>query len=104
MKKYRVRITDEAVLDLNAIHQYIEKELLNPSAADRIYGRLINGMASLKEMPERIKLMDSEPERQRGLRKMTIENYCIIFDIRGDVVNIINVFYGASDIESKLSK
>ena len=55
-------------------------------------------------MPERIKTMDSIPEHKRGLRMMPIENYAIIFDIRDDIVTVINIFYGASDIIGKLSK
>lgn len=102
MKKYRIKVTDEALLDLNTIHQYIEEELCNPVAADHIYNSLIDGMRNLQEMPERIKLMDSELEKERGLRRLVVGNYCIIFDIRGDVVNVISIFYGASDIESKL--
>lgn len=41
MKEYRVLITDEAILDMEAIHQYIENDLFNPGAADRIYDLLL---------------------------------------------------------------
>ena len=102
MKSYKVRVTDQAFADLNAIHDYIDQELLNPDAAVRIYNALIDGMRALENMPERIKLMNSEFERKNGLRLMPIENYAIIFTIREDSVYITNIFYGASDIESKL--
>lgn len=104
MKQYYVRVTDEALKDLEAIYEYIDQELLNHTAAVRIYNELIDGMESLCEMPDRIKTMDSVSEHKRGLRLMPIENYVIIFDIRDDIVTIINVFYGASDIIEKLYK
>ncbi len=102
MKSYKVRVTDQAFADLNAIYEYIDQELLNPDAAVRIYNALIDGMRTLENMPERIKLMNSELEQKNGLRLMPVENYAIIFTIREDNVYITNIFYGASDIESKL--
>ena len=102
MKSYKVRVTDEAFADLNEIYEYIDQELLNPSAAIRIYNALLDGMRSLENMPDRIKLMNSEPEQKRELRLMPVENFAIIFCIREDCVYVVNVFYGASDIESKL--
>ena len=53
-------------------------------------------------MPERIKLMESEPERTRGLRRLIVDNYAVFFIIADDVVIVTNVLYGASDIESRL--
>ena len=102
MKSYKVKVTDEAFSDLNEIFEYIDQELLNPDAAARIYNALLDGMRSLENMPERIKLMNSDMEHKRGLRLMPVENYAIVFKIRDDCVYVIDVFYGASDIESKL--
>lgn len=104
MKQYYVRVTDEALKDLESIYEYIDQELFNHTAAVRIYNKLIDGMESLREMPDRIKAMDSVPEHKRSLRLMPVENYVIIFVIRDDIVTIINVFYGASDIIGKLNK
>ena len=53
-------------------------------------------------MPERIKLMESEPEKTRGLRKLIVDNYAVFFIIVGDTVIVTNVLYGASDIENRL--
>ena len=53
-------------------------------------------------MPERIKLMESEPERTRGLRRLIVDNYAVFFIIADDVVIVTNVLSGASDIENRL--
>lgn len=53
-------------------------------------------------MPERIKLMESEPEKTRGLRRLIVDNYAVFFIIADDVVIVTNVLYGASDIENRL--
>ena len=102
MKEYHVMMTDEAVMDIESIHKYITEELLNPDAANRIYNALLDGAMSLKELPERIKLIDTNSEYERDLRGLVVESYVIIFDIRDDIVNIISIFYGASDINGKL--
>ena len=73
MKQYYVRVTDEALKDLEAIYEYIDQELLNHTAAVRIYNELIDGMESLFEMPDRIKTMDSVSEHKKGLRLMPVE-------------------------------
>lgn len=52
-------------------------------------------------MPERIELMESEPERTRGLRRFIVDNYAVFFIIADDVVIVTNVLYGASDIENR---
>jgi len=59
---------------------------------------------SLEEMPERIKVMDSEPERSKGLRPLIVDNYTVFFVIKFDTVNIVRVLYSASDISKQLSE
>ena len=46
--------------------------------------------------------MDFKTKSGQALRKMNVGKYAIIFTIRKEAVSIINVFYGASDIDNKL--
>ena len=55
-------------------------------------------------MPERIRLMDTEPERSKGLRPLLVDNYTALFIIKNDTVHVARVLYSASDIRKKLSE
>ena len=102
MKQYRVLVTDEALNDMESIYEYIAEELLAPNTAMGQYNRIADAIETLDQMPERIKLMESEPEKTRGLRKLIVDNYAVFFIIADDIVIVTNVLYGASDIENRL--
>ena len=59
---------------------------------------------SLEEMPERIRVMDSEPERSKGLRPLIVDNYTVVFVVNANTVIIVRVLYSASDIGKRLSE
>jgi plasmid stabilization system protein ParE len=102
MKQYDVCISDKAHDDMEDIYDYIKNELLAPIAATNQYNRIADAILSLEGMPERIRLMDSEPERSIGYRPLRVDNYTVFFIIKGDVVNIARVLYSASDVRKKL--
>ena len=102
MTHYKIHITDEALNDMESIYEYIAEELLAPDTAMGQYDRIADAIETLDQMPERIKLMESEPERTRGLRRLNVDNYAVFFLIAADVVIVTNVLYGASDIENRL--
>lgn len=102
MEFYKIHITDEALNDMESIYEYIAEELLAPDTAMGQYNRIADAIETLNQMPERIKVMESEPEKTRGLRKLIIDNYAVFFFIAENKVIITNVLYGASDIENRL--
>ena len=102
MKQYGILITDEALNDMESIYEYIAEELLAPDTAMGQYNRIADAIETLDQMPERIKLMESEPEKTRGLRKLIVDNYAVFFIVEDDTVIVTNVLYGASDIENRL--
>jgi len=104
MKHYKVLISDKASEDMEAIHKYITETLLTPSTATKQYDRIADAIMSLEEMPERIRVMDSEPERSKGLRPLTVDNYTVVFVVNANTVNIVRVLYSASDIGKRLSE
>ena len=77
---------------------------LAPDTAINQYARIAEAILSLEVMPERIKLMNSEPERSKGLRPLIVDNYTVFFVIRVDSVYITRVLYSASDIRKRLSE
>lgn len=63
MEFYKIHITDEALNDMESIYEYIAEELLAPDTAMGQYNRIADAIETLNQMPERIKVMESEPEK-----------------------------------------
>ena len=104
MRHYEVLISDKANEDMEAIYKYIAETLLEPATAVKQYDRIAEAILSLEKMPERIKIMNSEPERSEGLRPLVVDNYTVFFVINVETVLIARVLYSASDINKRLSE
>jgi len=102
MRHYEVLITDKAYDDMESIYKYIAETLLVPTTAVKQYDRIAEAILTLKEMPERMKIMASEPERSKGLRSLIVDNYTVFFVINDETVYITRVLYSASDISKRL--
>lgn len=105
MKKYKTNITDEALLDMESIYDYIADSLHSPDNAMGQYNRIAEAILKLKSFPKRFPLFDFEPERSLGMRKMIVDNYlvCFIVDEDNAVVTVTDVLYGASNIKGRLA-
>ena len=102
MKHYEVLISDKAKEDMDAIYTYIAETLLEPVTAVKQYNRIADAILTLEEMPERIRLMNTEPERSRGLRPLLVDTYTVFFIIHIKTVYIARVLFSGSDIRRKL--
>lgn len=67
MKQYVVRITDRALADMEEIYNYIAIQPEAPENAMGQYNRIAEAIEGLHVFPERVKLMETEPERIMGL-------------------------------------
>jgi len=103
MKPYEVLISDKAHEDMEGIYSYIADELLEPTIAANQYDRIADAILTLETMPERIRLMDTEPERSIGLRQLLVDNYSVFFVIHAETVRIARVMYSATDIRKRLA-
>ncbi len=88
---------------MEAIYKYIAEKLLAPDAAAKQYDRISDAILSLEEMPTRIKVIESEPERSKGIRALIVDNYSVFFIVKTNIVNVFRVLYGASDINNRLA-
>lgn len=102
MKQYTVQIADKALADMEEIYNYIAIQLQAPANAMGQYNRIAEAVEGLGVFPERVKLMDSEPERMIGLRQLTVDNYSVFYVIEDEKVIVTRVLYSASNIEKKL--
>ena len=102
MKQYVVRITDKALTDMEEIYNYIAIQLQAPENAMGQYNRIAEAIEGLRVFPERVKLMESEPERIMGLRQLVIDNYSAFYVIEDRDVIVIRILYSAMDISRRL--
>lgn len=102
MKQYDVKITDLALADMEAVYDYIANDLQAPDTAMKQYDRIAKEIESLRTFPNRCKLFDSPPERDRGLRRLLVDNYSVIYTVDDESATVLRVLYSASDIIARL--
>lgn len=98
MKQYNVKITDEALADMEQLYHHIAYVLQSPENAMKQYNRIADAILKLDFMPERFPIRNTEPEYSRKIRSMSVDNYLVFYLIKEDKVIVTNVFYSASDI------
>jgi plasmid stabilization system protein ParE len=104
MKQYSVQITDKALEDMEGIYIYIAEQLQAPENAMGQYNRIAEAIQKLNVFPERVRIMESEPEHTMELRQLPIDNYSAFYVIEDDRVIVTRVLYSASDISKRLSE
>jgi addiction module RelE/StbE family toxin len=104
MKQYSVQVTDKALEDMEEIYNYIAEQLQAPENAIGQYNRIAEAIEKLNVFPERVKVMESEPEHTMGLRQISIDNYAAFYVIEDGEVIVTRVLYSASDISRRLSE
>ena len=63
--KYQIFYTDSAKQDLKNIYRYICDSLVEPEIAEKLTDKIMKSIRSLDEMPQRYRLFDEEPWRDR---------------------------------------
>ena len=89
---------------MDQIYTYISETLLEPVLAANKYDKIADAIMTLETMPDRIKIMGSEPAHTRGLRPLIVDNYAVLFTIESDTVFVVRVLYGSSDISARLAE
>lgn len=102
MKQYTVQITDKALADMEEIYTYIAEQLLAPENAIEQYNRIAEAIQNLNVFPERVRIMESEPEHAMGLRQLPIDNFLVFYVIEDNRIVVTRVLYSASDISRRL--
>lgn len=102
MKQYTVEITDEALGDMDQLYNHIAYVLLAPENAIGQYNRIADEILKLDIFPERFRIMDSEPEHSKGVRRMLVDNHSVFYVIKEDKVIVTDVLYSAADIDGRL--
>ena len=97
---YQVKLTNNAIVCLKDAIGYISKVLLEPKIAQCWSDRIKKEILSLDHMPLRYPLVDEEPWRTEGIRKMmTVESFIVYYWVDRDTATvwITAVVYGKRD-------
>ncbi len=105
-KTYTVKITSQAEEQIQEIVHYISHELKAPEAALHLLDALENSFVSLAQFPQRVALVDEEPWRTNGIRRLPIKNFLVYFWIDEDNlrVQVTAVIYEKRDQLRQLSQ
>ena len=93
---YEVKLTAQAVGQIEETVQYISRILLKPETARKWADTLQHEIEKLDSMPLRYPLTEEEPWRTKGIRKMLVKNFLVYYlvDEEKKVVWITAVIYG----------
>lgn len=102
---YEVKLTPQATEQISETISYISHILLEPEIARRWVELLRQNISSLNLMPSRFPLIEEEPWRTKGIRKMTVKNFLVYYLIEEDKKEVIvtAVIYGRRDQLAALS-
>ncbi len=93
--KYRVKIVPKAEEDLDDIFYYIALELNNKSAAEKMINLFSNKILRLQEFPFSCSLVEDDLLKDKGYRKLIIDNYIVFYIVNEEdqQVIVMHVFY-----------
>ena len=95
MTEYKIVIEQTAENDLLGILSYISDTLHEPSIAMKIYGLIKKEILTLNRMPFRFEVVNEEPYRSMGVRRIPVENYTAFYivDENENTVHIFRILY-----------
>lgn len=99
---YSVIYSPQAFLDLTELYEYIRFNLQVPRTAEKQVNRIKNAIRSLETMPMRDTLVNWEPWCSKGIRRVSIDNYTVFYQVDENqmTVTVIRIFYSGRNIES----
>lgn len=87
-----VRWTEDAVQDLEAIHDYIARD--NPNAAAETCARIVDASDRLAKHPRL-----GREGRRAGTRELIVAPFAIVYRVRADAVEVDVVLHGSRKYE-----
>ena len=95
MTEYKIVIEEPAENDLIEILNYISDIIHEPTIAAKIYTSIKKEILTLRQMPFRYAVVNEEPYRSIGVRRIPVENYTAFYvvDEEGKTVHIFRILY-----------
>ena len=87
-----------AIDDIKSTAEYIEKELKNPEAAQRLKERILYSVSLLKDNPNMGNLLSNKYDSVESDYQYIIVNKQLVFyEINNDMIEIVRVLDGRTD-------
>lgn len=104
METYEVHFTNKAEQDFMEILLYISETLKEPVIAARLYDTLKRHVQSLDHMPLRYAVVEEEPYRTYGVRKIPVENYTAFYIVEEEhkKVHVLRILYNRREWQNLL--
>ena len=105
MNEYEVRVTRQALEQMKEIVHYILNDLMAPDAAGNLLDKMKAEITKLSSFPKKQALIDEEPWRTDGVRKLVVNNFLIYYwvDDENNRVQVTAVIYSRRDQIRQLS-
>ena len=84
-QKYKIIITPHAKSQIAQIYEYICHFLYNKTAADELMNEIANALKTVELFPRIFPVLDIEPFKTRGLRKIVINHYYLYYLIKDEI-------------------
>ena len=103
---FEIKITPQALSNMREINDYIAHEIMNPDAARNLLDKMQQEINNLAAFPKKYRLVDEEPWRSEGVRKIVVDNYLVYYwiDEENSIIQIIAVMSERRDQIAQLSK
>ena len=97
--KYEIKVTRQALEQMREIAHYISYDLMAPEAADNLLDDLKASILKLSVLPKKYPLIEEEPWRSEGVRKIAVKNFlvCYWIDEEYNKVQVTAVIYSKRD-------
>lgn len=105
MNEYEVRVTRQALEQIKEIVHYISNDLMAPDAAHNLLNKMKAEITKLSSFQKKHDLIDEEPWRTEGVRKIVVKNFLIYYwvDDENNRVQVTAVIYSRRDQTKQLS-
>lgn len=106
MRQWNIEFAPAARRDLRSITGYIANTLQEPETAQRLYRRIRQAINALSELPERCPVYQQEPWRSRGVRKLLIGNFMVLYHTEEErnVVFVMRIVYARQNLSGVLTE
>ena len=101
---YEIKQTKQFELELRNIYNYLLFHFQEPITAEKNLRNIIEKVYSLQYYPERFPRITTYNHDNYNLRKLSVKNYIVIYQVNNDTheVYILHIFHSSQDYYNKI--
>jgi toxin ParE1/3/4 len=101
---YEVKITEEAINNIEEIYRYISETLFAPLTAQKFFDNIMRNITNLNHLPKRHKVYPflNANKLDVEFRVMYMDRFAVFFFIDGKEVIIAKIIYSGRDLEKHM--